>query len=171
LLHEELQKRRNPKNPRALRFPSLLRLPVLLKPKDSDKLKDANPCKVSKISNLIHPIPYFGQHLLSPGCFQVEGREKLLPRNPVAKDKVTVLAEKSLLLLPEATRLPLDFTTLSIFREVHQKKSNPRKLVMSFQSYSLESFVTRFRRNPSRTPSKWRRQVLFSSGRRAMAGL
>jgi len=35
---------------------------------------------------------------------------------------------------------------------------------MSFQSYSLESFAARFRRNPSRTPSKWRRQVILPQG-------
>jgi len=82
----------------------------------------------------------------------------LFPRNPVAKDKChSSRKEISSPELLKTTRLQFwSFTTLSIFREVPNKKEEqpPKKLVMSFQSYSLESFAARFRRNPSRTLKK-----------------
>jgi hypothetical protein len=60
---------------------------VPLKPKIRTKSKMPNPCKVPKISNSIHPIPYFWTTSSLSWVFSGWRIEKLFPRNLVAKDK------------------------------------------------------------------------------------
>jgi len=125
---------------------------------DSDKIKGAKSLQSSQDFQFdtSHSI-FLGNIFSLLGVFRLKDR-KVVPQEPRCKGQChSSRKEISSPELLETTRLQFwSFTTLSIFREVPKKKEeqSPKKLVMSFQSYSLESFAARFRRNPSRHPQK-----------------